>query len=236
MPRPQEKFDTREAAVICNITFVEYHDQQPFGPLDVLGCQPAFRMIRHVDGEIERIACAPGKEYALTEIEGKDQRTDTGDKNSRLDWLYAMQIAEDFVKRYNGTALQGVNEMGQPVASFMGLFVCAGDKPSADELAEAHRKLKLYYEAIVAVADSNWAIAPTPIMIDGIARSAARYLNLNDKPWLFDTRSMEKCPVCQKGIAPKTIKCPYCMAILNEAEARKYFLLPVAAAQVPATK
>jgi hypothetical protein len=234
MPRPQIKFDTREVAVICNITDRTWGpDMRDYGAFIVLGCKPGQRIIsraelRDGNGKIvkkaktEIVECEPGQEYALTEITGRDTRIDIGEKNSRLEYIYATQIAEDLAKTLNANLLVG-NIAGDedPVQSYSGIFVCEGEVPTKAELAEAHAKLKRFYQGRVSMADASWEQNHNPIFIDAVDRRAARYLNELDKPWLFDTKTAEKCPACAEQVKPGAVVCRHCGFIIDRAKANK---------------
>ncbi|HLZ90220.1 MAG TPA: hypothetical protein VKQ28_00795 [Candidatus Acidoferrum sp.] len=223
MPRPQIQFDTREIAVICNISEQTMGPvMRDYGAFIVQGCKEGLRLVRHVNGEIEEIECEKGQEYALTEITGRDTRVDVGEKNSRLEYVYATQIAEDLVRVMNANVPVGaITDDGEAVASFSGVFLCKGNTPTKTELAEAHAKLKLFYQGSVSMADALWEQHHNPIFIDAVMRRAARSLGLIDKPWLFDTKTAEKCPACAEQVKAGAVVCRHCGFVLDQAKAKK---------------
>jgi hypothetical protein len=231
MPRPQAQFDTKEVAVICNITERMFGpEMRDYGAFIVQGCKPGKRLVRHArvengnweNGEIEEFECEPGQEYALTEITGRDTRVDIGEKNSRQEFIFATQIANDLVRQFNANIpVTAITEDEEAPGSYAGLFVCKGKTPTKAELEEAHAKLKRFYQGAVSMADSLWEQTHNPIFIDAVMRRAARYLGQLDKPWLFDTKTAEKCPACAEQVKGGAVVCRHCGFILDEAKAKK---------------
>jgi len=72
---------------------------------------------------------------------------DYGDKRVLPLEISAREIAEDLCREINSDA--GEN-------SFLGVFVCAGDTPTEEELRRARTRLEEFYRALVAAADREW--------------------------------------------------------------------------------
>jgi len=196
MPIPQAKYDTREMAVICNIT------EEEFGPM-------WFDF-----GTFVILGKAAGEKFALTQVTGRDSRMDIGERNTRTEWVWAKQIADDIVRILNGNQQSDAN-----VEPFSGVFVCQGQTPTEAELAGAHAKLKRFYEGRLRIADESWERFKNPIFILDVDRRAARYLNKLEKPWLFDTQQETKCPACAENVRAEAVVCRHCGFTLNRKKA-----------------
>jgi hypothetical protein len=73
-------------------------------------------------GSLEIQSPAPGEEYALTPIRNRRGVIDLGDKRTMEYAITAREIAEDLARELNGDSGEG---------SFHGVFVAAGEKPTA---------------------------------------------------------------------------------------------------------
>jgi hypothetical protein len=195
---PQIPFAHR--AYICNIT------------------ELAWPYMDYAFGRFKVDGCKPGEEYHLELITARIQRNDHGDKNTTEEPIGALHIAHDMVRQLN-------ENVGTD--SFVGVFVVEyGKKPTAAQLAEQKEKLRKYCTHFCQIAKEEYSRYKNGAWIPDFARFAAKYLGLEDMPYMVEAPSQTKCPVCVKPIAEGTIKCPTCGAILDEAKARKYHLLP----------
>lgn len=91
-------------------------------------------------------------------------------------------------------------------------------------LENANRKQKNWYLNLVKMADIMWARTNgNPLSISDDARLAAKSLNLNDKPWLQDFKTVEliNCKACGSLVNPLYPVCANCKAIVNEAKANE---------------
>jgi hypothetical protein len=167
-------------------------------------------------GSLEIQSPAPGEEYALTPIRNCRGVIDLGDKRTMEYPITAREIAEDLARELNGDSGEG---------SFHGVFVAAGEQPTAAELADARRRLREFYEKLVAAADLEWERSHNPMFITDLERRAARQLGL-EKPWLYDPKPMAECPVCAEKIKPGVAVCRACGAILDRARAAQFGLVP----------
>lgn len=169
----------------------------------------------------------PGEEYALTKVPWKRDYADVGDYNPdkvakggldkrKVETFSATQIADDLCK--------GINDNGPGEGSFFGVFVCAGAEPTGVELANARHRMEEYFLRTIAAADAQWSSIPRHDLISGVAKRAARYLNLDPEthPWLVSFRPTQDCPVCGDKIKPGVALCRSCGAILDEEKAAKF--------------
>ncbi len=130
-------------------------------------------------GSMEIAAPAPGQPYALTKVTERIGSIDLGDKRTTEFPITARAIAEDLAREINSDSGEG---------SFHGVFVCAGDQPTQEELADARAKLEAFYRRLVAAADLEWERSHSPLFITDLDRRAARVLGI-EKPWLYDPRA-----------------------------------------------
>jgi len=139
-----------EIAVIANITEQRYMAQRMYGTFQVA----------------ERTA---GEAYALTRITPRTAVMDYGDKRTLPLPISAREIAEDICREINSDAGEH---------SFLGVFVCAGDAPTAEELAGAQEQLDGFYRALVASADgvgTKIMIAARMNRYDGVGRDLVNH-------------------------------------------------------------
>jgi hypothetical protein len=88
-------------------------------------------------------ARAAGEPYALVTITSRGDALDLGDNRRFPFTISARDIAEDL--------LQDLREHG--------IFVCAGERPSAEELTSATARRDAYYHQLISEGDTMWARA-----------------------------------------------------------------------------
>jgi hypothetical protein len=166
-------------------------------------------------GSLEIRSPQPGEPYAITPIRGCTALMDLGDKHTAECRFTAREIAEDIARELNGDSGEG---------SFHGIFVAAGELPTAEELSDACRRLEEFQRALVKAADLEWERTKNPMFITDLERRAARQLGL-EKPWLYDPKPLADCPVCAEKIKPGVAVCRSCGAILDREKAAQYGLV-----------
>ena len=154
--------------------------------------------------------------FAITPIRACNAVMDLGDKRTLELRITAREIAEDIAREINGDSGEG---------SFHGVFVAAGELPTDSELADARRKLESFHRRLVAAADLEWERTKNPMFITDLERRAARALGF-EKPWLYDPKPLDDCPVCAEKIKPGVAVCRSCGAILDREKAAQYGLVP----------
>jgi hypothetical protein len=133
----------------------------------------------------------------------------------------SVQIAESIVKDFaNGLFCC---DMG---ANMPGLFFVPGeltlDKLKKDYkvlLDEALAKQRNWFAALVKAADMLWARSNgNPLSISDDMRLAALELQLSDKPWIkdFKTMKLENCPACGELYDSNYPMCRHCRTIVNK--------------------
>jgi ribosomal protein L32 len=163
-----------------------------------------------------------GQEFALTRVTGRTAVMDYGDKRTLPLAISAREIAEDICREINSDAGD---------KSFLGVFVCAGETPTAEELRAAGERLDEFDRALVASADREWERSHSFLFIHDLQRRAAARLGL-EKEWHYQARETMECPGCGTRVKPGVAVCKSCGAILNREKALALGLaqaLPVAA-------
>ena len=167
-------------------------------------------------GSLEIRSPQPGEAFAITPIRASIGVMDLGDKRTMEYHISAREIAEDLARELNGDSGEG---------SYHGVFVAAGEVPTAEELADAHARLREFQRRLVAAADLEWERTKNPMFITDLERRAARQLGV-EKPWLYDPKPLADCPVCAEKIKPGVAVCRSCGAILDREKAAQFGLAP----------
>jgi hypothetical protein len=177
-------------AVIANITEQHYMAHRMYGTFQIAGR-------------------AEGEPYALTPVTPRTAVMDYGDKRTLPLPITAREIGEDICREINSDAGEH---------SFLGVFVCAGDTPTDEELKSAQEKLDEFYRALVTAADREWERSHSYLFIHDLQRRAASKLGL-EKEWHYQTRETVECPGCGERVKPGVAVCKSCHAILNRDKA-----------------
>lgn len=97
-----------------------------------------------------------------------------------------------------------------------------------DNLTEANRKQRNWFQVLVKIADSMWARTNgNPLAISDDMRLAARELNLLSKEWLIDQQIIDlvRCKACGHLGNPLYPVCSNCKAINDPAKAKELGLV-----------
>ena len=171
-------------------------------------------ILHRTHGTFQVRPCPPDQPYGLTEVGPRKGTIDLGDKRV-LDFpISARELAEDLAHEIN-------SDGGE--ASFFGVFVCAGERPSEAELAEARRKLEEFYKRQVYTADQEWERSHNYTLITDVQRRAARWLGA-EKDWCYEPKPMVDCPACGEKVKPGVAVCRSCGAVLDAAKAAQFGL------------
>ena len=179
-----------ETAVIANITEQQYMAHRMYGTFQIAGR-------------------AEGEPYALTRVTPRTAVMDYGDKRTLPLPIAAREIADDLCREINSDAGE---------RSFLGVFVCAGNAPTEEELRGAQEKLDEFYRALVASADREWERSHSYLFIHDLQRRAASRLGL-EKEWHYQARETEECPGCGEKVKAGVAVCRTCHAVLNREKA-----------------
>jgi len=168
-------------------------------------------------------ACAKGQEqgqaYALAVITSRGDALDLGDNRRFPFTISARDIADDI--------LQDLHDHG--------LFVCAGERPSAEELAAATTRRDAYYHQLVSDGDTMWARGHSFREISDLHRRAAIALGI-EREWAYVPTRFAECPACGEKVKPGVAVCKHCHAILDAEKAAKHGLGSAASANSAATE
>ena len=155
--------------------------------------------------------CAKGQAYALLLVTARGDALDLGDNRRFPFTISAREIAEDL--------LQDLHDHGA--------FVCAGARPSADELAAATARRDSYYHRLIAEGDTLWARGHSFREISDMHRRAAIALGL-EREWAYVPMRTTECPACGEKIKQGVAVCKHCHAILDAEKAAKHGIHPPA--------
>jgi len=158
-------------------------------------------------------ACAKGEAYAVLLIRARSDAIDLGDNRRFPFMISAREIAEDL--------LQDLRDHG--------VFVCAGARPSAEELSVARDRRDAFYHQLVADGDTMWARGHSFREISDLHRRAAIALGI-EREWAYVPARMVECPACGEKVKPNVAVCRHCRAILDAEKAAKHGLGAVGAA------
>ncbi|MGH9682181.1 MAG: zinc ribbon domain-containing protein [Candidatus Acidiferrales bacterium] len=152
-------------------------------------------------------SCAKGEPCALLLITARGDAIDLGDNRRFPFTISAREIAEDL--------LQDLHDHG--------IFVCAGARPSPEEIAAATTRRDVFYHQLVADGDTMWARGHSFREISDLHRRAAIALGI-EREWAYVPARMEDCPACGEKVKPGVAVCKHCGAILDAEKAAKHGL------------
>jgi hypothetical protein len=152
-------------------------------------------------------ACAKGEPCALLLVTSRGDVIDLGD-NRRLPFTTsAREIAHDLI--------QDLHDHG--------VFVCAGARPTADELAAATARRDAYYHRLIAEGDTLWARGHSYREISDMHRRAAMSLGV-EREWAYVPMHLQECPACGEKVKAGVAICKHCHAILDAEKAAQHGL------------
>lgn len=152
-------------------------------------------------------ACPKGESYALLLITSRGDALDLGDNRRFPFSISAREIADDL--------LQDLHDHG--------VFVCAGARPTEDELTVATVRRDAFYQRLVADGDTMWARGHSFREISDLHRRAAIALGI-EREWAYVPMRMVDCPACGEKVKPGVAVCRHCSAILDKDKAAKHGL------------
>jgi hypothetical protein len=152
-------------------------------------------------------ACVKGTAYAVVLITSRGDALDLGDNRRFPFTISAREIAEDL--------LQDLHDHG--------VFVCAGARPTAEELSVVTARRDQFYQRLVTDGDTMWARGHSFREISDLHRRAAIALGV-EREWAYVPMRMSDCPACGEKVKPSVAVCKHCGAILDEEKAAKHGL------------
>ncbi|HVB87456.1 MAG TPA: hypothetical protein VNK23_12420 [Candidatus Dormibacteraeota bacterium] len=194
--------DTAATVSIASISDQDWYVSRTHGVYHIPACvKPASAGPRQ--GE-------PGgaiQSYALLLITSRGDALDLGDNRRFPFTISAREIAEDL--------LQDLRDHG--------VFVCAGARPTADELTAATVRRDAYYHRLIADGDTLWARGHSFREISDMHRRAAIALGV-EREWAYVPTRTSECPACGEKIKLGVAVCKHCHAILDAEKAAKHGL------------
>jgi hypothetical protein len=152
-------------------------------------------------------ACAKTEPYALLLITSRGDVIDLGDNRRFPFTISAREIAEDL--------LQDLHDHG--------IFVCAGARPTQEELASATARRDAYYHRLIADGDTLWARGHSFREISDLHRRAAMALGV-EREWAYVPVRLAECPACGEKVKSGVAVCKHCHAILDPEKAAQHGL------------
>jgi hypothetical protein len=152
-------------------------------------------------------ACAKGQAYSLLLITSRGDAIDLGDNRRFPFTISARSIAEDL--------LQDLQDHG--------VFLCAGPRPTQDELSVVTARRDEFYQRLVTDGDTLWARGHSFREISDLHRRAAISLGA-EREWAYVPLRMADCPACGEKVKPGVAVCRHCSAILDQEKAAKHGL------------
>ena len=194
--------DTAATVSIASISDQDWYVSRTHGVYHIPACaRPAAAGSRQ--GE----PAGPIQPYALLLITSRGDALDLGDNRRFPFTISAREIAEDL--------LQDLHDHG--------VFVCAGARPTADELATATERRDAYYHRLIADGDTLWARGHSFREISDMHRRAAIALGV-EREWAYVPTRTSECPACGEKIKLGVAVCRHCHAILDAEKAAKHGL------------
>jgi hypothetical protein len=152
-------------------------------------------------------SCAKGQAYSLLLVTSRGDALDLGDNRRFPFTISAREIAEDL--------LQDLHDHG--------VFLCAGARPTTEELNAATARRDAYYHRLVGDGDTMWARGHSFREISDLHRRAAIALGV-EREWAYVPMRMADCPACGEKVKPGVAVCRHCRAILDPQKAAKHGL------------
>jgi hypothetical protein len=103
-----------------------------------------------------------------------------------------------------------------------GVFIAAGERPTAQELAAAHTRMEEFYRKAVVQGDSLFA-SNRDMRTNGITdvhRRAALHMG-EEREWCYTAAKKVDCPYCAAKLVPGVAICTRCNAILDVDKAEE---------------
>ena len=147
-------------------------------------------------------ACGKNQTYALLMITPRGDAIDLGDNRRFPFTISAREIADDL--------LQDLLDHG--------IFVCAGPRPTSEELATATERRTRHYQTLIAEGDMMWARGHSFREISDLHRRAAISLGV-EREWAYVPMRTSDCPACGEKVKAGVAVCKHCGAILDPDKA-----------------
>lgn len=212
VPRPLSHFGTSRGGVI---------DTEPKGDpkatVTIASVSDQDWCISRTHGVYHIPACAKSEQCALLILYSRADVIDLGDGRRLPFTITAREIADDL--------LQDLHDHG--------VFVCAGELPTSEELAAATARRDAYYHRLIGEGDTLWARGHSFREISDMHRRAATALGV-EREWAYVPMRLSDCPACGEKVKAGVAVCRHCHAILDPEKAAQHGLGGVAEKTSPA--
>jgi hypothetical protein len=200
----QPKGDTAATIAIASISDQDWYVSRTHGVYHIPACAKQTGPPGTRQGE-----AGGSVPYALLLITSRGDVIDLGDNRRFPFTISAREIAEDL--------LQDLHDHG--------IFVCAGARPTAEELAAATARRDTYYHRLIGEGDTLWARGHSFREISDMHRRAAMALGI-EREWAYVPVRMSECPACGEKVKSGVAVCKHCHAILDAEKAAQHGLGP----------
>jgi hypothetical protein len=201
----QPKFDTSATVAIASISDQDWYISRTHGVYHIPACP-------------KPTPDSP-KPFALLLITSRGDVIDLGDGRRLPFSISAREIADDL--------LQDLHDHG--------IFVCAGPRPTPEELAAAIARRDAYYHRLIGEGDTLWARGHSFREISDLHRRAALAIGA-EREWAYVPMRLSDCPACGEKVKTGVAVCKHCHAILDAEKAAQHGLGGAAAANAATTK
>lgn len=196
------KPDAAATVSIASVSDQDWYVSRTYGVYHIPAC-PKADAAAHRSGELRESA----PPYALLLITSRGDALDLGDNRRFPFTISAREIAADL--------LQDLHDHG--------VFVCAGARPTSDELAAATARRDAYYHRLIGEGDTLWARGHSFREISDMHRRAAIALGV-EREWAYVPARTSECPACGEKIKQGVAVCKHCHAILDAEKAARHGL------------
>jgi hypothetical protein len=196
------KGDTAATVAIASISEQDWYVSRTHGVYHIPSC-PKMEL----PGPRQGVPGGSDQAYALLLITSRGDAIDLGDNRRFPFTISAREIAEDL--------LQDLHDHG--------IFVCAGPRPTAEELAAAAARRDAYYHRLIGEGDTLWARGHSFREISDLHRRAAIALGV-EREWAYVPMRLSDCPACGEKVKTGVAVCKHCGAILDAEKAAQHGL------------
>lgn len=155
-----------------------------------------------------KVGPAPKDGYAKVQVTDGADSLEMGEGRRTPIAVQARAVAEDVIR--------GVEDHG--------VFITDHEEPTAQELADADKRRRQFYQRLIDEADASWRQFGNRSLISAHAQFAAEFLGVK-REWHSDATELVSCPGCATRIPPGVIKCPNCPAVFDWQRAYELLML-----------
>lgn len=171
------------------VTYNEYLKGDEKKPHKICSVFPGDIFFANHNGSYHLQGCKDGQRYSYIEVNPGTEKYDLGEDKHLVNLsIPSKTIAEDYLG-----ILAGNTDLTD-----RGLFVPEGDEPTDEELAEAHKRMRAFFEKQIETADREFSLRGQARFIDSNARLALKKLGLT-RSWgdSYRPEETQDCPACK---------------------------------------